>query len=336
LDTISYSWSVKEQPTGANAVISNPNARSTSVSGLTAPGEYGFIVSASDGSDVVSRDVRLTVFSDNQPPLPDDVHNRIPVTLTLPNSSTQLRGYGWDLEGDPLSYRWSTLSQPAGAKVSLTNTTTTNCTASSMTVPGDYVFRFEVSEPSHTVSRELTVPVYPENPSAPFIKSAIASPPSLTLPATSRTDLSATTGDRDGDLISHWWSVRSAPTGARPVFAAPGSPQTDVTCLTVPGTYVFTLTVVDRTKHTTKDVTVTVAGSPSPPTVAAFAMEADDTLTLAWTDFASVYTVEEATGLAGHDWQAVSPADQWPIPTTSWAGSDLAGQGTLFYRIRGE
>ncbi len=336
LDTISYAWSVKEQPTGANAVISRPNAASTSVSGLTAPGEYSFTVAVSDGSHTVSRDVRLTVFSDNQPPLPDDVHNRIPVMLTLPNSSTQLRGYGWDLEGDPLSYRWSTLSQPIGGKVSLSNATTTNCTSSNMTVAGEYVFRFEVSDPTHTVSKELTVPVYPENPSAPFIKSAGASPPSLTLPATSRTVLSATTGDRDGDLISHWWSVKSSPQGAAPAFSNQGSAETTVTRLTTPGTYVFTLTVVDRTKHTTTDVTVTVGGSPSPPTVAALDIEADDTVTLVWNDFASVYTVEGATGLAGHGWEAVSPADQWPIPTTSWAGSHLVGQGTLFYRIRGE
>lgn len=336
LDTISFAWSVKEQPTGAGVVISSPNARSTSVSGLTAPGEYSFIVAASDGSDTVSRDVRLTVFSDNQPPLPDDVHNRIPVMLTLPNSSTQLRGYGWDLEGDPLSYRWSTLSQPEGAKVSLSNATTTNCTASNMTVAGDYVFRFEVSDPAHTVSKELTVPVYPENLSAPFIKSAAASPPSLTLPATSRTLLSATTGDRDGDLISHWWSVKSAPTGARPVFADAGSPQTHVTCLTVPGTYVFTLTVVDRTRYVTGDVTVAVEGRAAPPAVTTFRIGEGHSLTLTWNDFASGYTLEAAADLAKADWQEVSPEDQWPLFTTSWTGGDIAGYGASFYRVRGE
>jgi hypothetical protein len=30
-----------------------------------------------------------------------------------------------------------------------------------MTVPGDYVFRVAVSNPTHTVPVDLTVPVYP-------------------------------------------------------------------------------------------------------------------------------------------------------------------------------
>jgi O-glycosyl hydrolase len=335
LDQVSYTWSVKEQPAGANAVMGTPNAAATSVTGLTLPGDYIFSVRASDGSAPATRDVRLTVFAGNQPPLPDDVHNRIPVIVTLPTSSTQLRGYGWDLEGDPLAYRWSAVSQPPGSKISLANPSTGNCAASGMTAPGDYVFRFEVSDPTHTVSEELTVPVYPENTSAPFIKSAGASPPTLTLPTTSRTFLSAETGDRDGDVISHWWSVKSAPKGAAPVFSNQGSPETDVTCLTVPGTYVFTLIVVDRTKYTTKDVTVTVAGHSAAPTITTFRADPGNLLTLAWTDFASVYTVEQAVRLQDGSWEAVSPPGQWPIPTTSWTGGNIAGQRMIFYRVSG-
>jgi len=202
--------------------------------------------------------VRITVFSANQPPVPIDVHNRIPVMLTLPANSTSLRGGGWDLEGDPLTFQWSVVSQPAGAAVMLTTPTQSSCLASNMTVAGDYVFKFEVSDPGRTVSENLTVTVYPAN-TAPVIASATASPASLQLPD-SATSLSATTSDPDGDVISHWWSVKSCPAGAAPVFARQGSANKAVMSLTGEGKYVFTLTVVDRTKSATKDVTVTVQG----------------------------------------------------------------------------
>lgn len=336
LDAISYAWSVKAQPPGANVFLSKPTAASTSATGLTVAGEYVFVIAVSDANNTVSRDVRLTVFADNQPPLPDDVHNRIPVMLTLPASSTRLRGYGWDLEGDPLTYRWSVVSQPPGAKVSLANPTTGDCTASNMTVPGDYVFALEVSDPTHTVSEDLTVTVYPANASAPLIKSITASPSELTLPASSRTLLSATTSDPDGDPISHWWSVKSAPSGTSPVFAAQGSAGTSVTRLTLPGTYVFTLTVVDRTKYASKDVTVTVRGSAAPPTVAGFGIEANDAVSLVWTDFASAYTVQVATNLFTSDWEAINPPGQWPILTMSWTGGSYADDRMLFFRVAGE
>jgi hypothetical protein len=167
-----------------------------------------------------------------------------------------LRGGAWDLEGDSPTYQWSVISQPLSANVSLTNINTTNCTASNMTMAGDYVFEFAVSDPTHTVPETLIVPVYPVN-SAPVISNANALPETLMFPNDS-TLLSATTSDPDGDTITHWWKVKTVPAGATPVFAKQGSPNTIVGNLTSAGKYVFTLTVVDRTKFTEKDVTVTV------------------------------------------------------------------------------
>jgi len=260
LDPISYVWSVAGQPAGANVALATPKAAQTQATGLSAPGDYAFNCAISDPTHTINRTVRLTVFSDNQPPVPIDVHNRIPVMVILPNSSTQLRAGGWDLEGDPLTFRWNIISQPPGASAVLSTPTAARCDLSNLKVAGDYALRFDVSDPSHTVSANLTVPVYPANPSAPVISGATALPASLKLPD-SQTSLAATTSDPDGDLISHWWSVKSKLGGANPVFAHPGSPNTSVSGLTQPGTYVFTLVVVDMTRYTTKDVTVTVAPS---------------------------------------------------------------------------
>jgi O-glycosyl hydrolase len=257
LDPITYAWTIASQPPGANVALATPNAAQTQATGLSVPGDYAFNCAISDPTHTVNRAVRLTAFAGNQPPVPIDVHNRIPVMVILPNSTTQLRAGGWDLENDPLTYQWSIVSQPPGATANLSTPTQARCDLSNLTVPGDYVFRFELSDPTHTVSENLTVPVYPANPSAPVISSATASPNTLKLPD-NRTSLTAMTSDPDGNMISHWWSVKSKPAGANPVFARQGSPNTSVSNLTQAGAYTFTLVVVDMTRYVTKDVTVTV------------------------------------------------------------------------------
>jgi hypothetical protein len=178
--------------------------------------------------------------------------------VTLPQTTTELRGGGMDLEGDPLTFRWSIVQQPPGADARLEVPTEGKCKLSNLTVAGDYVFRFEVSDPTHTVAQTLTVPVHPEN-AAPTIDAIAATPAALALPATAAS-LTATTGDPDEDVVSHWWRVQAAPLRATPVFAKQGCRDTQVSGLSQPGTYVFSLTAVDRSKFATREVTVTVNG----------------------------------------------------------------------------
>ena len=53
------------------------------------------------------------------------------------------------------------VSQPSGAAVALETPTAAKCKAANMTVAGEYVFKFEVRDPTHTVSKNLSVQVYP-------------------------------------------------------------------------------------------------------------------------------------------------------------------------------
>jgi O-glycosyl hydrolase len=257
LDAISFLWSVEEKPEAANVMLISPDASQTEVKGLTAPGDYIFAVAVSDGTHRVVRKVVITVFSGNQPPISLDVHNRIPVVVTLPQSTTILRGAAFDLEGDPLQYRWSVLAQPQGAQVKLETPDQPGCKVSNIKVPGEYIFQLAVKDPTHTVQKNLKITVYPPN-EAPVIETASATPERLALPQT-QTSLSAKTSDPDGDTITHWWSVKKSPVGSKPVFDRQGARETSVSGLSVPGTYTFTLKAIDRTKSATKDVTVTVA-----------------------------------------------------------------------------
>jgi len=161
LDRLSYSWSVTEQPPGAKAALDDPQSARPSAGGLTVPGRYVFTVAVRDGASEVKRDVRLNVYTGNQPPVLIDVHSRLPVLVTLPQSATVLRGGALDLEGDKLTYRWRVVSQPPGAAVRLETPDDGTCRVSNFAVPGDHVFQFEASDGTNTVSENLTVPVYP-------------------------------------------------------------------------------------------------------------------------------------------------------------------------------
>jgi len=160
LDELRCAWRVLAQPEGAQAAIADPNAASTRASGLSVPGEYVFAVTITDLVNDVDKALMVRVFGENQPPVPVDVHNRIPVRVTIADGKTILRGGGRDVEGDALTHRWSIVRQPQGANALLATPTEDSCEVTGLTVPGDYVFRFELSDPTHTVAEELTVPVY--------------------------------------------------------------------------------------------------------------------------------------------------------------------------------
>lgn len=76
--------------------------------------------------------------------------------------------------------------------------------------------------------------------------------------------------------------------------------------------------------------------SPPPPAITAFAMGSNEVLTLAWTDFATAYTVEFSPDLLQTRWEPIAPESQWPTSGTLWTGTHTTGDTTLFYRIRGE
>jgi hypothetical protein len=83
------------------------------------------------------------------------------VWVRVSDGGTRLRGGAWDIEREELSYQWTVVRQPEGAAAHLETPDKVPCKVTGMTVAGDYVFRFAVSDSTHTVSVEHTVPVYP-------------------------------------------------------------------------------------------------------------------------------------------------------------------------------
>ncbi len=264
LTAVSYSWTVDSFPVGANVVLSNSNIANPSASGMTVPGDYVFGIHFSDGVTTTTKQVTVQVFPNNQPPIISELQSRIPVIVTLPVDTTVLQGSAFDLEADPLTMQFSVVGQPPGASAQVvllqTAGNTMRSAARNMTIAGDYVFRFTVSDASHTVHRDITVTVYPLN-NAPVISSVSANPKTVTGPMSSAA-LAGVTSDPDGDVITHWWLVKSTPAGASPIFSAQGERITTVSNLTIPGNYIFTLRVIDRTLFTSMDDTVIVKAAP--------------------------------------------------------------------------
>ncbi|MBA2480204.1 MAG: fibronectin type III domain-containing protein, partial [Planctomycetes bacterium] len=269
LDVLTFSWAVTTKPTGTAPVIASPSFATTAVSGLTAAGTYGFTCTVRGGPHTVVRDLLVNVFAANQPPVIMVTTNRSPVTVTLPTTSTVLGHSSFDLENEAMTTTWSTLSSPPGTSPALVAVTgnATRVTASNLTVAGTYVFRTTISAGPHTVTKDHTVIVHPAG-NAPVVSAP--TPLTVTLPTTSAS-LNATATDADGDACTFWWNLKSAPTGAAPVFTLPGRAATTVSNLTLVGAYVFTVTAIDRTHPVSRDVTVNVvagSGDTTAPTVA--------------------------------------------------------------------
>jgi hypothetical protein len=345
LTTLAFTWSVEQAPAGVAVQLNTPQSPNCAVSGLSMAGDYAFKLVVSDGANQVTRRLPLTVYMGNQAPVffAPALHHRRPVTVMLPQTSATLIHFASDLENDPIAYQWTVASQPPGANATLATPTQSACIANNLTVAGDYVFRVTAQDSTHSVSTNHTLTVYPIN-TAPVIANVSASPSVITLPF-SESILSGETSDPEGDILSHWWSVRSAPAGAWPVFANQGAKTTMVRGLIKPGAYVFRLTVVDRASFRTSDITVTVQPGTSGPLLFLISPGGGETymagqnVFLRWSSY-NVSTNVQLEFFDGTAWQTISAStpddgiEAWTLPAGNFSGcrirvSDAADASVL-------
>lgn len=330
LNALGFQWNLTKAPPGAAVVLATPNAATCAVSGLTAAGDYAFSVTVSDGTAQTQREVRMRVFASNPPPSFAELHNRIPVQLVLPGQTgTTLRSSMFNVDGDTLAYQWSIVSQPAGANAQFATPTANQTTVSAMAVAGDYVFRLTVSDGTNVVSQDLTVPVYPAN-ATPTV-SASANPTSLTLPVSSA-QLTSTSSDADGDVLTHWWKVTAAPAGANPKLATPARADTAVTGMILPGTYSFQHVVTDQFSFkASSTVSVTVAAGSSPELFSLTTPNGGETyhpgqtVRIRWSSAYFIGNVK-LEFFDGTGWSVINAStandgvEPWTVPTTPYSG----------------
>jgi hypothetical protein len=163
-DTLTFVWRTLTAPQGAAVTFAGPQGASTSVSGLTVPGEYVFAVDVSDGPHKVTREVFLRSHAVNAAPIIHSVHQREPDVITWPASSTGLRSGVVDIDGNSTTVTWSVISQPGGANVVIATPNKVGSAVSGLTAIGDYVFRVTARDGVNTTFKDLSVKVYPPGP----------------------------------------------------------------------------------------------------------------------------------------------------------------------------
>ena len=203
-DSLTYLWSLTSVPDGSTAALNNPNAVApTFVADLS--GSYVAQLIVSDGTAVSVADT-VSVMTENVAPVARagaDQTGHIGQVVALNGSGSS------DVDGDPLTYRWSFTVRPDGSTAPLTGTTSV---AASFTpdLPGEYVVQLVVSDgvltstpDTSTINTTNSVPV------------ANAGTDQNDVPLGSTVLLNGSlSNDADAQPLSYHWSLLTRPAGS--------------------------------------------------------------------------------------------------------------------------
>jgi hypothetical protein len=215
-------WSIVSQPTGATAVFINPNQNNTTLTGLTLPGNYILRWSITSGA-CTSSTAEVTIIREVSPTLSNAGANQAICAsdITL-NGNVPTVGTG----------TWSVVSAPNGTTVSFNNANLNNATASGLTIAGNYVFRWSISN-GNCANSESAVTI---------TRDAL---PSVSNAGTNQFTCTNTIGLSANlpNVGTGTWSVVSQPAGATASFTNINQNNTSVNNLTQPGIYVLRWTI---------------------------------------------------------------------------------------------
>jgi len=250
---LTYTWSLVSAPAGSAASILTPTAV---ISRFTAdvPGEYVAQLVVNDGA-LDSLPDTVLVSTANTRPLaaagPDQ-------TVTLGQVVVIDGSNSSDADGDPLTFRWTMVSAPAGSSAAIQDPT---AAVSSFVAdrPGDYVLQLFVND--GLMDSDADALVVSTANSAPI---ADAGPDRTDVPLASPVELDGSgSSDPDGQPLRYTWSLIGLPAGST---AGLTGADTVTPSLTPdrPGTYVAQLIVNDGVVESAPDtVSVsTVNGAP--------------------------------------------------------------------------
>ena len=304
----SYSWASVSGP--SSVTFGSAAAATTTVSGMSVGGIYVFSLTVTDNSGATAID-EVSVFV-NQPPTVNAGSDQL---ISLPTSSTTLTGSGVDVDGTIASYAWTKLSGPAA--VTIVSPKSVSTVVSGMTVAGVYVFRLTIIDNKGAITNDdINVLVnQPPTSDAGVDKSII-------LPTTT-TSLTGNGTDSDGTIASYAWTSISGP--ATISFGTPSLATTNVSGLTVVGTYVIRLTITDnRGAKATNDVNIIVLPKPKPTANAG----ADQVITppVSSVTLLGVGTPSFNTGsILSYTWTFISGPAVAFLTSPSTASTDVSG-----------
>jgi hypothetical protein len=248
---LTVGWS---KVSGPGTVTFNPSNAAATAASFSAAGSYVLRLSANDGALTSTDDVTVTVNGANTAPT---VNAGPDVTVTLP-ASASLSGSATD-DGQPgaLTVGWSKVSGPGTVTFNPSNAA---ATSASFSAAGSYVLRLSANDGAVTSIDDVSVTVKPAN-TAPTVN---AGPDvTVTLPASASLSGSATDDGQPNSLTIGWSKV----SGPGTVMFNPSNAAATSATFSAAGSYVLRLSANDGALTSTDDVTVTVNGANTAPTV---------------------------------------------------------------------
>ncbi len=251
-DPLTYKWSLTTKPTGSTAALSATSIVNPTFVADT-PGTYIAQLIVNDGK-VDSAPATVTTTTLNTPP----VANAGPNQTVAVGATVQLNGANsTDVDGDPLTYKWSLTTKPTGSTAALSATSIVNPTFVADT-PGTYIAQLIVND-GKVDSAPATVTTTTLN--TPPVANA---GPNQTVFTGNIVQLNASaSADADGNPLTYQWSFASAPTGSTAILSNPTTISPTFTA-DVFGTYVVQLIVNDGFVNSAP-VTVTISTQNSAP-----------------------------------------------------------------------
>lgn len=246
-DPITYRWTFTTLPANSGLVSSDISRRSRVDAHFTpdVAGTYELKLVVDDGTDVGRDYVEIRVIDPaNTAPVADagpDFTGSVGANAALDGTAS------YDPDGDPLTYRWTLRTSPAGS--TLSNSSINNrTTASASFVPdveGSYTLRLTVDDGQTNDRDDVVVSVGPGTGNNPPVADAGDD--------TGRCSLEEITldgsgsSDPDGDTLSYSWSFTSVPStsGLTDADIANASTASPSFIPDVYGTYTLALSVSD-------------------------------------------------------------------------------------------
>jgi hypothetical protein len=249
---LTYLWSFVSTPAGSGAALSGPTTvRPTFLVDKT--GQYIVQLIVNDGvvSSTPSR-VTITTTPGNTAP----VANAGPDQTVQLGALVTLNGSGSsDVDGNPLTYQWSFMTQPAGSTAQLLNPTNVMPTFAA-NVAGQYVIKLVVNDGTVTSAQDTVTITTTGGNTAPV---ANAGPDQSVAMNTTVTLNGSGSNDADRNPLTYDWSIVSTPSGSAATLSNPTAVAPSFVADRV-GQYVVQLVVNDGTVNSRPD-TVTIAAA---------------------------------------------------------------------------
>jgi len=251
-DSLTYAWAVASRPTGSTAGIVNPSDVHASFT-PDLVGQYLIELIVDDGTVSSAPDtMMIDTARSNTAPVADagaDRSARVGDTAQLDGSASS------DVDGDPLTYRWSLNTRPPNSAADLQGAMTS---APTLTVdkPGTYVAQLIVRD-GQLDSDPDTVSVSTVNSRPTAVAGADQT---VQLNTTAHFDGSASV-DPDGDALGFTWSILSRPDGSTALLSDANAIAPTLTA-DAPGLYIVQLIVSDGVAESEPDTAVVSALAP--------------------------------------------------------------------------